>query len=75
MARGLGAVVVGLAAGIVLAFALGRTMSALLYGVSAHDPAIYVAAPLVLGVVALASALIPALRASRVDPIVALRDA
>ena len=54
---------------------LGRLISALLYGVSAHDPAIYIAAPALLGVVAVASALLPALRASRVDPIVALRDA
>jgi putative ABC transport system permease protein len=49
-------------------------ISALLYGVSAHDPAIYVAAPAILGVVAGLSALVPALRASRVDPIIALRD-
>jgi putative ABC transport system permease protein len=59
---------------VLLAFVLGQAMSALLYGVSAHDPAVYVAAPAVLGVVAVVSALLPALRASRVDPIVALRD-
>jgi putative ABC transport system permease protein len=75
MVRGLGAVVVGLGAGVVFALALGRAMSALLYGVSAHDPVIYLVAPATLGLVAVASALIPALRASRVDPIVALRDA
>ena len=56
-------------------FALGRAISASLYGVSAHDPAIYLAAPALLGLVALASALLPALRVSRIDPIVALRDA
>ena len=75
MTRGLGAVAVGLGAGVLLAFALGRAISALLYGVSAHDPAIYLAAPALLGLVAVASALLPALRASRIDPIVALRDA
>jgi putative ABC transport system permease protein len=75
MARGLGAVGVGLGAGVLLAFVLGRAMSALLYGVNAHDPMIYLAAPAVLGIVAVVSALLPALRASRVDPIVALRDA
>jgi ABC-type antimicrobial peptide transport system permease subunit len=75
MARGLGAVGVGLGAGVLLAFVLGRAMSALLYGVNAHDPVIYLAAPAVLGIVAVLSALLPALRASRVDPIVALRDA
>ena len=75
MARGLGAVGVGLGAGVLLAFVLGRAMAALLYGVNAHDPVIYLAAPAVLGIVAVLSALVPAVRASRVDPIVALRDA
>jgi len=75
MAHGLGAVGIGLGAGVLLAFAFGRAISALLYGVSAHDPAIYVAAPAMLALVAVASALFPALRASRIDPIVALRDA
>jgi predicted permease len=75
MTRGLGAVGIGLGAGVLLAFALGQTMSSLLYGVSPRDPVIYAAAPLILGVVAVLSALIPALRASRIDPIVALRDA
>ena len=74
LARGLAAVAAGLVAGVVLAFGLGRAMSALLYGVSAHDPAMYVAAPVLLGLVALASALVPALRASRVDPAAALRQ-
>jgi putative ABC transport system permease protein len=74
MARGLGAVGVGLAGGLLLALGLGRLISALLYGVSPRDPVIYVAAPAVLGIVAVLSALLPALRASRVDPIVALRD-
>ena len=74
MARGLGAVGVGLGAGVLLALGLGRLISALLYGVSAHDPVIYLAAPTVLGAVAALSALLPALRASRVDPIIALRD-
>jgi len=74
LARGLGAVGVGLLAGVVLAFGLGRAMSALLYGVSAHEPGMYVAAPVLLGLVAVASALVPALRASRIDPIAALRE-
>jgi ABC-type antimicrobial peptide transport system permease subunit len=74
MTRGLAAVGVGLAIGVLFALGLGRLISALLYGVSARDPAIYVAAPVVLGVVAVLSALVPALRASRIDPIVALRD-
>jgi putative ABC transport system permease protein len=75
MARGLGAVGIGLGVGVALAFALGRAMSALLYGVDIHDPGIFVAAPALLGAVAVLSALVPAIRASRVDPVVALRDA
>jgi len=74
MANGLGAVGIGLIAGVLLALGLGRAISALLSGVSARDPAIYVAAPVILGVVAGFSALLPALRASRVYPISALRD-
>ena len=74
MAHGLGAVGVGLTAGVLLALGMGRVISALLYGVDAHDPAIYVGAPAILGVVAGLSALFPALRASRIDPITALRD-
>ena len=74
MTRGLAAVGVGLAIGVLFALGLGRLISALLYGVSARDPAIYVAAPVVLGIVAAVSALVPALRASRIDPIAALRD-
>jgi putative ABC transport system permease protein len=65
----------GLASGPRAARVRPRPMiSALLYGVSAHDPVIYVAAPTVLGAVAALSALLPALRASRIDPIAALRD-
>jgi putative ABC transport system permease protein len=74
MAHGLGAVGVGLTAGVLLALGMGRVISALLYGVNAHDPAIYVGAPAILGVVAGLSALFPALKASRIDPITALRD-
>jgi putative ABC transport system permease protein len=75
MSRGLGAVGVGLVAGVLLALGLGRAMAALLYGVNVYDPVIYALAPTVLGFVAVLSALLPALRASRVDPVVALRDA
>ena len=65
----LGGVVVGLAG----AAALGRLMSSLLFGVTATDPATYAGVVAVLVVVAAAATWIPARRASRVDPVVALR--
>jgi putative ABC transport system permease protein len=63
----------GLAFGVPLALALGRLMSGFLYGVRPADPATLLAAPLVLAVVGLLAAYLPALRASRVDPAVTLR--
>ena len=63
----------GIALGIVAALGLTRGMSALLYGVSSMDPVTYAAVPAVLAAVALLSTYLPARRASRVDPVVALR--
>jgi predicted permease len=65
--------VTGLAAGTLCAVASSRLLTALLYGVSPSDPLTYVGATVVLGGVALAAAFVPARRASRVDPILALR--
>jgi putative ABC transport system permease protein len=63
----------GVAIGVVVALALTRLMSSLLFGVSAHDPLTYSLVALLLFVVALAACWIPARRATRVDPMVALR--
>jgi len=63
----------GIGLGLAGALALTRLMSGLLYGVSAADPITFGAVSLLLAAVALVAQLIPASRAARVDPIVALR--
>ena len=63
----------GLAVGLAGALALTRLMSSLLFTVGAHDPLTFAAAPLVLLAAALAASALPAWRASRVEPSVALR--
>jgi putative ABC transport system permease protein len=63
----------GLLIGLLAAFALTRTMSSLLYSVSSLDPRSFVLAPLLLLAVAVASSLLPAERAAKVNPLTALR--
>jgi predicted permease len=64
---------IGLAVGIPAAMLLGRYVSSQLYGIEAHDPTIAVATTVLLALVSAAAGLIPAHRASRIDPILALR--
>jgi len=71
--QGIFVVGIGLLAGLVAAAALARTMSSLFIGVSSIDPLTFSAVTLLLAAVALAACYIPARRATRVDPLVALR--
>jgi ABC-type antimicrobial peptide transport system permease subunit len=71
--QGMRPVLIGLAVGIISAFALGRLITAQLYQVSAYNPALLVGATLLLGGTALVACLLPARRAALVDPVQALR--
>jgi putative ABC transport system permease protein len=63
----------GVVLGLILAIGLARFLTAQLYGVRATDPVTFLAVAMLLGLVALAACCIPALRAAKVDPMVALR--
>jgi putative ABC transport system permease protein len=71
--EGLDLTLVGVGLGIAGALVLTRFLSSLLYGVNPADPLTFVVVPLILVVVAVTASYIPARRATRVDPMVALR--
>jgi predicted permease len=73
VAQGMVLAGVGVAIGLAAAYGLAQFISTFLFGVEAHDPLTFVAVPLLLGFVALAAIWIPARRASRVEPLKALR--
>jgi putative ABC transport system permease protein len=71
--QGMGFTLAGVAVGLIASLAVTRLLSSLLFGVSPTDPLIFVGISLLLSGTALAASLIPARRAARVDPMVALR--
>jgi putative ABC transport system permease protein len=71
--EGLAVAGAGLAAGLLGALALNRLLGSMLYGVKPTDPTVYGALVLILGTVALLALIVPARRATRVDPLITLR--
>ncbi|HEY7544763.1 MAG TPA: FtsX-like permease family protein, partial [Blastocatellia bacterium] len=71
--HGLALTLIGFAIGLVGAFALSRLLNSLLFGVTATDPATYAVISLVLLTATFAACYLPARRATRVDPVIALR--
>jgi putative ABC transport system permease protein len=73
VSEGMTVVLIGIGIGILAGLALGRTVASQMFGVHWWNPATFLGVSIALAVVALAACVIPALRASRVNPIVALR--
>jgi putative ABC transport system permease protein len=73
LSDGLKLVGMGVAVGLTVAFLLARFLESQLFGVTAHDPGTFIAVPILLATAALAGCLIPARRATRIDPMTALR--
>jgi putative ABC transport system permease protein len=71
--EGLKPTLIGVVLGLILAAALVRVMATLLYGVSQHDPGTFSGVALIMVAVGIAATLVPAYRATRIDPIVTLR--
>ena len=72
--EGMRLVLAGLFLGLLCAFALTRYLRSLLYGISPADPVVLATVTVLMGAVALSACFFPAYRASRIDPLVALRD-
>ena len=73
LVRGMTLVAIGLGLGVALSLGVSRLIASILYG-SATDPVTFIGVPMLLGGVALVASFIPAYRASRMDPLIALRE-
>jgi putative ABC transport system permease protein len=73
--QGMRLALIGVILGVGAAYALSRYMSTLLFGVEPRDPLVFIGVPLLLALIALLAVWIPAGRASRIDPLGALRSA
>ena len=71
--QGLVLTVIGIGVGVAGTYALTGLLASLLFGVKANDPLTFIAVSVVMGVVAMSACMVPAWRATRVDPMVALR--
>ena len=71
--QGMRLALVGVALGLGGAFLLAKFITAFLFGVTARDPVVFAGVPVVLSAIAFLSVWLPARRASKVDPIIALR--
>jgi putative ABC transport system permease protein len=74
MREGMALALLGIAAGVVASLFATRVVDGMLFGVEPRDPPTFAAAALLLAATALASNLVPAWRATRVDPLAAMRD-
>jgi putative ABC transport system permease protein len=68
-----GVAALGIGVGVAATLAFARVMTSVLYGVSAYDVVTYLAVPVIIGAVALVAGAVPAMRAARIDPLIAMR--
>jgi putative ABC transport system permease protein len=73
MRQGLNLALIGLSVGVLCALGAGRALASKLYQVAPNDPLTFLAVPVLFAVVTLAACYLPARRAARIDPLVALR--